>query len=265
MTELTSWFGRQATGALQGKVALITGAGRGCGKAIAQGFARASAKVCCLSRTQSEIDETVRDIGAEGGDALAIAADVSDLSSVQTAFHRAVEHFGGLDILVLSHGVALGLAKIEDTDPGEWRRTIDVNLMGAYYCMRTATPYLKSREAGKIIVLGSGQGHQGTAATSAYACSKAGTWALVQSLAAELVTFNISVNELLPGNVKTQLYDDTFTQLATLTPQGTQPLKEKRSHEWLKKPEDVVPLALFMACQPDVGPTAQSFSLMRRF
>jgi hypothetical protein len=130
---------------------------------------------------------------------------------------------------------------------------------------RTATPYLKSRGAGKIIVIGSGQGHQGTAATSAYASSKAGTWALVQSLAAELVTFNVSVNELLPGNVKTRLYDDTFKQLAAVTPAGTTPLAAKRSHEWLKRPEDVVPLALFMASQPDVGPTAQSFSLMRRF
>ena len=161
----------------------------------------------------------------------------------------------------MSHGVVLSLANIEDTDTHDWKRTIEINWIGTYYCTRTATPYLKSRGAGKIIVIGSGQGYQGTAATSAYACSKAGTWALVQSLAAELVTFNISVNELRPGNVKTKCYDETFKQLAAVTPAGTTPIAAKRSHEWLKRPEDVVPLALFMASQPDVGPTAQSFSL----
>jgi len=265
MTDLASWFGTHAGGALQGKVAVVTGAGRGCGEAIALGFARAGARVCCVSRTRSEIDAVVKAIEADGGTAISVTADVSDLSSVEPMFRQAVERFGGLDILVLSHGVALSLANVEDTDPHDWKRTIEINLIGTYYCARTATPYLKSRGAGKIIVIGSGQGHQGTAATSAYASSKAGTWALVQSLAAELVTFNISVNELLPGNVKTKLYDDTFKQLAAVTPAGTTPLAAKRSHEWLKRPEDVVPLALFMASQPDVGPTAQSFSLMRRF
>jgi 3-oxoacyl-[acyl-carrier protein] reductase len=265
MSDLAGWFGTHTGGALQGKVAVVTGAGRGCGEAIAVGFARAGARVCCVSRTQSEIDAVVKLIEAEGGTAIGIATDVADLCSVETMFERVIESFGGLDVLVLSHGVALSLAKIEDTDPHDWKRTVEINLIGTYYCARTATPYLKSRGAGKIIVLGSGQGHQGTAATSAYASSKAGTWALVQSLAAELVGFNISVNELLPGNVKTKLYDDTFEQLAAVTPVGTTPVAARRSHEWLKKPEDVVPLALFMACQPDVGPTAQSFSLMRRF
>jgi 3-oxoacyl-[acyl-carrier protein] reductase len=230
-------------------VAVVTGAGRGCGEAIAVGFARAGARVCCVSRAQSEIDTVVKAIEAEGGTVIGVTANVSDLGSVESMFRQVVEHFGGLDILVLSHGVALSLANIEDTNTHDWKRTIEINLIGA----------------GKIIVIGSGQGHQGTAATSAYACSKAGTWALVQSLAAELVTFNISVNELLPGNVKTKLYDETFKQLAAVTPAGTTPLAAKRSHEWLKRPEDVVPLALFMASQPDVGPTAQSFSLMRRF
>jgi 3-oxoacyl-[acyl-carrier protein] reductase len=157
------------------------------------------------------------------------------------------------------------LGAVDQSDPELWKRTVEVNLVGTYHSARAAIPYLKARGAGKIIVVGSGQGHQSSASTSAYACSKAGTWALVQSLAAELVSFNISVNELLPGNVKTKLYDDTFQQVVAMTPKGSASLAEKRSSEWLKAPEDVIPLALFMACQPDVGPTAQSFSLMRRF
>ena len=84
-------------------------------------------------------------------------------------------------------------------------------------------------------------------------------------MAEELVSFNISVNELLPGNVRTQLYEETFEKVVAATPAGGERISTKREHEWLKEPEDVVPLALFIACQPDIGPTAQIFSLMRRF
>ncbi|WCT75388.1 SDR family NAD(P)-dependent oxidoreductase [Sphingomonas naphthae] len=249
---------------LKGKVAIVTGAGRGCGRAIAQGLAAAGASVCCAARSKSEIAETVALIEEEGGVAMAFAADVTDLQSVTAMTHATIAAYSGLDLMVLSHGVALAVGPVETTDPVDWQRTIDVNLIGSYYCIRTAVAPMKARGAGKIIVVGSGQGHNGTASTSAYAASKAGTWALTRSVAAELIGYNISVNELLPGNVRTQLYEDTFGQVISATPAGGEPISSKRSHEWLKAPEDIVPLALFMACQPDIGPTAQSFSLMRR-
>lgn len=249
---------------LKGKAAIVTGAGRGCGRAIAIGLASAGAQVCCVARSRGEIAETVALIEREGGRAMAYTADVADLASIEAMTQAAVAAYGGLDLLVLSHGVALAVGPIESTDPADWRRTIEVNLIGSYHCIRAAVEPMKARGAGKIIVVGSGQGHNGTAATSAYASSKAGTWALTRSVAAELIGFNISVNELLPGNVRTQLYDETFAQTVAMTPEGGEPISSKRSHEWLKAPEDIVPLALFMASQPDVGPTAQSFSLMRR-
>jgi 3-oxoacyl-[acyl-carrier protein] reductase len=255
----------QARGALKGKVAIVTGAGRGVGRAIALGYARAGADVCCVARSEDEISATVELIQGEGGSGLAVTADVSDLKSVEAMVSRTIERFGGIDILLLSHGVMLSVGPIEQSDPEMWKKTVDINLAGTYYCVRSAVPHLKARGAGKIIVVGSGQGHNGTAGTSAYSSSKAGVWGLAQSLAAELVSFNISVNELLPGNVKTKLYDDTFQAVVAATPPGAEPLSKQRSHEWLKQPEDVVPLALFLACQPDVGPTAQIFSLMRRF
>ena len=258
-------FGERMKNVLNGKVAVVTGAGRGCGRAIAIGLAQAGAKVCCIARSGDEIESAVSEIKKNGGHAIAQRADVSDLNAVDAAFAQTVQTFGGIDIVVLSHGVAGGLGPVDQGDPREWKRTVEINLIGTYYSARAAIPHLKMRGAGKIIVVGSGQGHQGTASTSAYACSKAGVWALVQSLSAELVSFNVSVNELLPGNVKTKLYDETFQQVVAMTPKGGASLSEKRSHEWLKDPEDVVPLALFMACQPDIGPTAQSFSLMRRF
>jgi 3-oxoacyl-[acyl-carrier protein] reductase len=265
LENLATTFGERMKNVLDGKVAVVTGAGRGCGRAIAVGLARAGAKVCCIARSGDEIESAVAEIKKNGGQGIAQRADVSDLDSVNNAFAQTAQTFGGIDIVVLSHGVAGGLGPVDQGDPAEWKRTVEINLIGTYHSARAAIPHLKGRGAGKIIVVGSGQGHQGTASTSAYACSKAGTWALVQSLSAELVSFNISVNELLPGNVKTKLYDQTFQQVVAMTPKSGASLSEKRSHEWLKDPEDVVPLALFMACQPDVGPTAQSFSLMRRF
>ncbi len=249
---------------LAGKTAIVTGAGRGCGRAIARGLAGAGAVVCCAARSHSELAETVALIKAEGGHAMAHPVDVTDGDAVEAMVRSVTMATGGLDLLVLSHGVVLAVGPVEAADPADWRRTVEVNLFGTYNCIRAAVPPLKDRGAGKIIVVGSGQGHNGTASTSAYAASKAGAWALTRAAAAELIGFNISVNELLPGNVRTRLYENTFGQVVAATPEGGEPISARRSHEWLKAPEDVVPLALFMACQPDLGPTAQSFSLMRR-
>ncbi|AUW58795.1 short-chain dehydrogenase [Sphingobium sp. SCG-1] len=249
---------------LAGKVAIVTGAGRGCGRAIAKGLALAGADICCVSRSQAELESLTQEIEVSGGRALPAAADVTDLAAIEAMVASTVEHFGGVDIAVLSHGVALAIGPIDETAPQEWRRTVEVNLVGTYHCLKAVIPAIKARGAGKIIIVGSGQGHNGTAATSAYASSKAGTWALTRSVAAELMPYNISVNELLPGNVRTQLYEQTFHKVASSTPEGGDSIAAKRSQEWLKEPEDVIPLALFMACQPDIGPSAQSFSLMRR-
>jgi 3-oxoacyl-[acyl-carrier protein] reductase len=166
-----------------------------------------------------------------------------------------VETFGGLDILVINAGVREGGRHVEDSAPEAWGITLDVNLLGAYYCAQAAIPVLKQRGAGKIITVGSGLGHRGLAGWSAYACSKAGLWMLTRVLAQELWPYNISVNELIPGPVVTRTAESQATQ---------RPGISAIESEWVKTPDDVVPLALFLATQPPIGPTAQSFSLMRR-
>jgi 3-oxoacyl-[acyl-carrier protein] reductase len=239
---------------LKGKVAIVTGAGRGIGKAIATAYAQAGAAVCCAARTVAEIENTVREIEARGGQAIALQTDVTQLGSAEQMFQKTVEHFGGLDILVINAGAIYERRRVADSRPEDWRATVEVNLIGAYFCAKTAIPYMQQRGAGKIITIGSGVGHRGRAGSSAYACSKAGLWMLTRVLAQELWPYNISVNELIPGPVKTAMNVDASAHRGSSLAES----------EWLKTPEDVVPLAMFLATRPEIGPTAQSFSLMRR-
>jgi 3-oxoacyl-[acyl-carrier protein] reductase len=240
---------------LSGKVAIVTGAGRGIGKAIAQAYARAGAAVCCAARTVAEIHATVQEIVAAGGQGLAVPTDVTQRAAVQQMVQVTADTFGGLDILVINAGVGGGRQHVEDSDPEAWRTTLEVNLLGAYYCAQAAIPALKQRGAGKIITLGSGLGHRGMGGMSAYACAKAGLWMLTRVLAQELAPSHISVNELIPGPVVTSMAGAQAAQ-----GQGVFAIEG----EWAKSPDEVVPLALFLATQPAIGPTAQSFSLMRR-
>ncbi|ATW27927.1 SDR family NAD(P)-dependent oxidoreductase [Candidatus Formimonas warabiya] len=199
---------------LKGKVAVVTGAGRGIGKAIAIAYAKAGANTVCAARTAAEIRETVTEISKMDGRALALETDVTCIESVNNMFARAVEHFGGIDILVINAGANYDRETVENSNPDNWKRTLDVNLFGAYYCAHSAIPFLKQRGAGKIITIGSGLGHRGYAGGSAYSCSKAGLWMLTRILAQELMEYKISVNELIPGPVQTSIDDNAKTGIS---------------------------------------------------
>lgn len=239
---------------LENKVAVITGAGRGIGKAIAISYALNGAKVCCLSRSQNEIDDTANYIKSKNESAIALACDVSSYDELEEAFQNVYKAYGRVDIVVINAGVDCDKAPIEELSIEEWKKVMDVNFTGAFYTAKAAIPYLK-KQGGNIITIGSGLGHKGRADNAAYSCSKAGLWMLTRVLAQELHKFNISVNELIPGPVATDMGNDS--------------MKDSNSafsvdSEWIKRPEDVTSLALFMATQPLVGPTGQSYSLMRR-
>ncbi len=244
-------------GELTNKVALVTGAGRGIGKAIATGYAAAGAAVCCVARTQSEIEQTASEIRRSGGTAISVQADVTDYDSVVQAFDAGAREFGGIDIVVINAGGNLDESSdIESGSPEQWTNTVQVNLFGSYHTAHAAIPHLKARSGGKIIAIGSGIGHRGRPGESAYASAKAGLSMLVRVLAQELWQYKVSVNELIPGPVLTERVARTFAD----RPDSVFQIDS----EWIKTPEDVVPLALFLATQPDKGPTGQTYSLMRR-
>jgi 3-oxoacyl-[acyl-carrier protein] reductase len=232
-------------------VAVVTGGGRGIGRAIALALGRSGAAVVCAARTRSEIEDVAGRIGADGGRALAVPCDVTVRDRVDALFERAAAHFGGVDLAVLNAGGLLSRGGVCEAEPDAWVATIELNLLGAYYGARAAVPHLRARGGGKILTVGSGIGHRGTPEFSAYACAKAGQWMLTRVLAQEVAADRISVNELIPGPVATTV--DTSA-----------PLPETMGEEWFKQPDDVVALALFLASQPNHGPSAQSFSLMRR-
>lgn len=245
------------TQALKDKVALITGAGRGIGQAIAVAYGKAGAQVICAARTREQIENTAAQIRADGGEAVAVVSDVTDHASVVQMYEAAEQAFGGLDIVLINAGGNSDRSPIGVGTAEDWVKVIELNLIGAYYCAREALPYLKKRGSGKILTMGSGMGHRGMPGQSSYCVSKAGLWMLTQVLAQELMEHNISVNEIIPGPVKTDLSQADQNIDPASTPFSI-------TSEWIKQPQDVVDLALFLACQPTLGPSAQSFSLMRR-
>ena len=192
-------------GVMSGKVAVVTGAGRGIGRAIAIGYAAAGAAVCCIARTESDITRTVVDIRRDGGTAMSVQADVTDYASVVSTFGATVSEFGGVDIVVINAGGNLDHGRdVESGSLDRWTDTLQLNLGGAYHTARAAIPHLKERGAGKIIAIRSGLGHRGRPGESAYASAKAGLSMLIRVLALEFWQHNISVNELIPSPVLTE-------------------------------------------------------------
>ena len=242
-------------GKLDGQAAVVTGGGRGIGRAIALELAREGAAVCVTARSKEQTTTVAEEIRQQGGTSLGVTCDVSDRGQVESMVSQAAEHFGRLDILFNNAGGGTERTMVGDDDPDEWQRVIEINLMGTYFCARAALPYLKQSGNGRIINVGSGMGHQPRLGNSSYNVAKAGQWMLTRCLSLELWEAGVSVNELVPGPVYTDLTKDLF--------HANQPHTAMAS-EWVKLPEDVVPIAMLLATQGKQGPTGQSFSLARR-
>ncbi|RTZ00853.1 3-ketoacyl-ACP reductase [Flavobacterium sp. RSP49] len=192
---------------LKNKNALITGAGKGIGKAIALALAKEGVNVILIARTQDEIDSVAAKVRSLRVKALAITADVVDINSVNAAVEQALTEFGTIDILINNAGIA-AFGKFLELEPTDWERIIQVNLMGTYYVTRAVLPNMIERQTGDIINISSTAGLSGNALTSAYSASKFAVLGLTESLMQEVRKHNIRVTALTPSTVATEMAKD---------------------------------------------------------
>ncbi|MGL2994079.1 3-ketoacyl-ACP reductase [Flavobacterium sp. TSSA_36] len=189
---------------LKNKNAIITGAGKGIGRAVAIALAQEGVNVIVIARTQTDIDEVAKEISSYGVKVLALTADVADMNSVNLAIAQAVDKFKTIDILVNNAGIA-AFGKFLELEPTEWERIIQVNLMGVYYVTRAVLPNMIEQQTGDIINISSTAGLNGNALTSAYSASKFALLGLTDSLMQEMRKHNIRVTALTPSTVATDM------------------------------------------------------------
>jgi NAD(P)-dependent dehydrogenase (short-subunit alcohol dehydrogenase family) len=236
---------------LQGKVALITGAGSGLGEAIARMLAACGARIGAVDRNESQVKRVVEAIIASGGAALALPADVTAADQLAAAVTKVEETWGRLDIVCANAGINGVWAPVDEITPEEWDETMAVNLKGTFLTVRACTPLLKRGGGGSVIITSSVAGNRmfSTSGSSAYASSKAGQVAFGRMIALELARHKIRVNTVCPGAFKSNIsVDSRFRNLRNLRlpvqlPEGNVPL----TGGWAGPAEPIARLVWFLA------------------
>jgi NAD(P)-dependent dehydrogenase (short-subunit alcohol dehydrogenase family) len=192
------------TDALAGKIAIVTGAGRGLGRAMASGLANVGVRVVAASRSAEELDTFVAEQTRLGKETFACPTDITDEGAVQSLVDATLDRFSRIDILVNNSGV-LSSVPLLDQAPSDWDRVVDTNLRGVYLATRAAGRHMVERGSGKVINIASNFALQGVANHVAYSASKAAVIAFTRSLAIEWARFNVQVNAIAPGYFATPL------------------------------------------------------------
>lgn len=198
---------------LKNKTAVVTGASRGLGLAIAQAYVSAGANVVICGRDQKTLSEAARQIESvakRGQSVLAVQADVAQEADAERLIDETLSVFGAVDILVNNAGVYGPLGVIEDVDWESWAETIQINLMGPVYLCRQVVPFMKKQQRGKIIQISGGGATNPLARITAYAASKAAVIRFMESLALELAEFHIDVNAIAPGALNTRMLQEVL-------------------------------------------------------
>lgn len=235
---------------LKDKMAIITGAGRGIGRAIALDFAASGAKVALVARTEEEINRVADEIAALSGVAAALPCDVADESQVNAMVAEALGRLGPVDILVNNAGVMI-LNSIAETTVEEWDTVMNTNLRGAFLCSKAVLPSMMQRRTGRIVNISSMCGRRGYPAQGAYSASKHGLYGLSKVLAIEGQGYGIRVNVISPGGAHTELSREL---LATRSPAEVA--------EWMT-PEEVAAAVHYIVTQD--GPAHTDELVLRRF
>ncbi|HAF22546.1 MAG TPA: 3-hydroxyacyl-CoA dehydrogenase [Blastocatellia bacterium] len=251
---------------LQDRIALITGGGRGIGRAIAFAFAREGAHLAVAARTLEQVEQVAREIADQFPvNALPVSCDVSDAARVARLFQSVRGKFGrGPDILVNNAGIAESAPLIK-TDDELWQRHLAINLSGTFYCTRAALPQMIERGWGRIINIASIAGKTGAPYIAAYSASKHGVVGLTRSAALEVATKGITVNAICPGYVDTDMTTRGIENITKKTglsaDQAMESLRKMSPQNRIIAPEEVAALALLLASEEGRGINGQAINV----
>ncbi len=238
---------------LEGKIAVVTGASRGIGRAIAHKLAAEKATVVCTATTEKGAKATVDEIVNAGMKAEAVSLDISDANQIQTLVAETVKNHGQIDVWINNAGITRDnlLVRMSEDD---WQTVINVNLTGVYQCMKAVARPMMRKRTGKIINISSVVGQVGNPGQANYSAAKAGVIAMSKSIAKELSARNIQVNCIAPGYIQTdmtgELPDTVKEQILSTIPMGR-----------MGAPEDVAHLAAFLASSESDYITGQVFNV----
>lgn len=251
-------------GRLSGRVALVTGSGRGIGRAIALAYAREGASLGLAARTQAEIDAVAGEITALGGKACAVAADILDRAAVKQMVGQVIAHFGRLDIIMNNGGGSVGeqtMLQSAAADDDLFERNLTLNLTSAFWATRAALPQMVSQDYGRVLFLGSGYAKRGGGAL-AYSAAKHGLIGLTRALAYQ-VPPAITVNILCPGWTNTSLLDwDRIAKSRGIAPATSKAAAEAENIQHrILEPDELGPMAVLLASEEAKGITGQVISV----
>ena len=193
---------------LENRSAIITGAGRGIGRAIALACAQEGAHLALAARTAAELDDVAEQVRALGASALVIPTDVTDQEQVDRMMAQVIDRYPSVDILVNNAGIGGPVGALQDNDPNYWADTLQVNLIGTYLCCRAVLPVMLRQDRGRVINISGSGGSTAASHISAYCASKAAVVRLTECLALELEGTNVQVNALGPGGIHTRLVEE---------------------------------------------------------
>ena len=240
---------------LKDKVAIVTGASRGLGRAMAVALASAGADVAVAARAIVDLEETAHQIETIGRRALVVPTDVSVYSEVESLVKRTIAGLGGLHIVVNNSGIAR-VSPLAEMPPEEFERTLSVNLVGVFNGCRAAAAHLIAQKTGKIVNIASVLGQVGLPGYTAYAASKGGVTAFTRALAAEWARYNIQVNALAPGWFVTEMNADAFAD-----PKIRERLLRDVPARRTGRPEEIGPLLVYLASSASDFMTGQTVFL----
>jgi NAD(P)-dependent dehydrogenase (short-subunit alcohol dehydrogenase family) len=229
---------------LRNKVALVTGAGRNLGRAIALALAEAGADVALTARSLPEAEKAAGEIRGMGRKASAVMMDVTDLAQIERVVKNIVSEFGRIDILV-NNAATRSHKPLLEISEAEWRDVIDTNLTGAFLCCKAVGPYMVRQGGGRIINISSRAGVRGRANVTAYCASKGGLNQLTQALALEWAPYNILVNAVAPGIINTDRAYEGATAIPSIPKARLEAIPLKRPAEL----SEILPLVLYFASE----------------